>query len=999
MNGSSRSAALFCLWFLAGWVLPEVAAGGDPGFVTRVWVRENGLPQNKVSAVLQTRDGYLWIGTYNGLARFDGVRFVCYDSGNTPELADSVVTSLFEDKDGAIWIGHETGEVTVYTQGHFQPAAMSVRWAKKKILDIGADESGDIWLCNEDGLLARVRDGRILDPESGVETNLVEMTRSRAGTIWVARAGRVSLLQHGEILPLDFTAGGTNTTITAIGASRDGGLWMMVDRRLQKWKQGGWMEDRGVAPSDGLLKLVESREGTLWGTTSDHGLVLVFRDEEVLRFNRANGFCSDWIIALCEDREGNFWAGTGGNGLAMLRESIVQTPAPPDAWQGRAILSVCFDRQNALWVATEGAGLYRAQNETWTNFSVAAGVANPYLWSVAEDVNGNLWAGSWGAGLFVRRGDHFETAPGLDGIVTPMPALFPSRQGGLWIGTTEGLLRYEATGNKTWFARDGISAKRDVRCILESSPGDVWFGTSGEGLFHLQNGALKQFRKADGLPSDFVRCLRADEHGTLWLGTSDGLCRFKDHRFATLNTRQGLYDNVVCDVEDDGRGFFWISSYNGIFRVSQAELQACADGSLGSVHCLAFGTADGLPTLEATSGGCKTADGKLWFPTGRGLVVIDPQDVRTNRLAPPVLIEGLLVDNQPVAELNAPSSLKISPGRHRFEFQYTALSFAAPEKVRFRHRLDDLELDWNKADSQRTAEYPYIPPGIYTFHVIACNNDGVWNETGAALAFTVLPYFWQTAWFHVLGGVLTVLVASAAVWFDTRRRMHRKLELLERQQAVERERTRIAKDIHDDLGASLTRINLLSQTARRDTADPPQTVKSLDQICATARQLTRALDEIVWAVDPQHDTLDSLASYLDKLVHEALGDSGIRCRLDFPMQLPAWPVTAEVRHNLFLAFKEALHNVLKHSAATEVRITFRLEPVAITMTIADNGRGFEPAVLTGPGENGSRSRSRLNGLLNMRKRLEEVGGSCDIQTQPGQGTQVTFFLPLKEMTP
>jgi len=382
---------------------------------------------------------------------------------------------------------------------------------------------------------------------------------------------------------------------------------------------------------------------------------------------------------------------------------------------------------------------------------------------------------------------------------------------------------------------------------------------------------------------------------------------------------------------------------------------------------------------------------------GRGLVVIDPQDAKTNRMAPPVLMEGLLVDNQPVDGLNLSSPLKISPGRHRFEFQYTALSFITPEKVRFRHRLEGLETDWNDAGANRTADYPYIPPGNYTFHVIACNNDGVWNETGAEIAFTVLPYFWQTTWFYVLGGVVMVVAASGVVWFDTRRRMRRKVELLERQQAVERERTRIAKDIHDDLGASLTRINLLSQTARRDMTDPPQTAKNLDQICTTARQLTRAMDEIVWAVDPQHDTLDSLASYLGKLIHEVLGDSGIRCRLDFPMNLPAWPVTAEVRHNLFLAFKEALHNVLKHSAATEVKVAFTLEPAAITVSIADNGHGFDPAVLGDLAANGSQSRPRLNGLLNMRKRLQEIGGRCEIQTQPGQGTQVKFFFPMKEM--
>jgi ligand-binding sensor domain-containing protein/signal transduction histidine kinase len=998
-NRSFRMRWCGCLWFMTGLVLGGQAAWGASNFVSRVWLRENGLPQNKVSAVIQSHDGYLWIGTYNGLARFDGVRFVCYDSGNTPELGDSQVTSLFEDKDGTLWIGHGTGGVTIYAQEHFRPAGEAVHWAREKILDIGADEAGDVWLFNEAGLLARVRDGLVLTPESGRETNVVEMTRSARGTIWVGRAGRVSVLHEGQVTPLAFDLSWTNQTVSAIGASRDGGLWMTVGGHLRKWKDGAWTEDRGLVPlgESPLLKLIESRNGTLLGATSDHGFALIFPDGQVSKFNRATGFSSNWVIDLCEDREGNFWAGTGGGGLALIRESSVQTFAPPDEWQGRAVMSVCFDRENAMWVGTEGAGLYRYQGGTWTNFTRDAGIANPYVWSLAEDINGNLWAGSWGAGLFLRRGDRFERAPEMTEITTPMPALFPSRQGGLWIGTTEGLLRYDAARNKTWYARDGVSAKRDVRCVIESRSGNVWFGTAGEGLFCLEAGRLKHFRKADGLPDDYVRSLCEDETGAIWIGTSDGLCRFKDNHFSVINTRQGLFDNVICDIEDDGRGFFWMSSYSGIFRVSKTELQQCVDGKLVSVYSLAFGMNDGMPTLEATGGGCRSADGKLWFPTGRGLVAIDPKGAKANPLPPPVLIEGLLVDNQPLAGLALASRLKIPPGRHRFEFQYTGLSFVAPEKVRFKYRLDKLDADWIDAGTKRTADFPYIPPGNYTFRVTACNNDGVWNDAGTSLLLTVLPYFWQTLWFRVLGLSGTVLLSSAGVWYGTRRRMRRKLEILEHQRAVEQERARIAKDIHDDLGASLTRINLLSQSVRRDTDDPSQTIKNLDQICTTARQLTRTMDEIVWAVDPQHDTLDSLANYFSKLIHELLGASGIRCRLDFPVQLPAWPLTAEVRHNLFLAFKEALHNVLKHSAATEVRISFALEPAAVAVSITDNGRGFDPTVLAETAPNGGQPRLRLNGVVNMRKRLQEIGGHCEIKSKRGRGTQVTFYLPVKEV--
>jgi signal transduction histidine kinase/ligand-binding sensor domain-containing protein len=986
---------VFWSWLFAVFLLfAGEKSVANPHFVTRFWSRENGLAENKVSAVLQSQDGYLWVGTYNGLARFDGVRFMNFDSGNTPEMADSVVTSLFEDKEGALWIGHETGEVTLFDHGKFRPAETAARWARKKILGIGADEEGDIWFCNEDGLLARARDGTVLSPESGWRTNLVEFTRSSRGAIWINRAGRVSRLQRGTLAPLDFTAGDTNTSVEAVGASGDGGVWVLADDRLRKWK-AGWTEDLGATPAGEapFIKLVECAKGTLLGATSDQGLFLIFPDRKCLQFSRSTGFTADWVMDAQQDREGNIWAGTGGGGLAMIRESNIETPVPPDAWQGRAVLSVGFDRDAALWVGTEGAGLYRFQNGIWTNFNSTAGLGNVYIWSLAQDISGDLWAGSWSGGLFVRRGDHFENAPGLEHFLTPMPALCASRDGGLWIGTTEGLLRYEH-GRKTWFGQDAGPARRDVRCILEDHLGDVWFGTAGEGLFQLKNGALEQFGRKDGLSSDFIRCLREDGTNGLWIGTSGGLVRLRENRFSVICEQQGLPHNVICDIEDDGHGYFWMSSYSGIFQVSQSELRQCADGKIPAVHCLSLSAGDGLPSLEATGAGCRSADGKLWFPTCRGLVAIDPQGARTNMLVPPVIIEGVFVDNQRLANLSGDLPVQIPPGNHRFQFEYTGLSFAAPEKVRFRYRLDPLNPDWTDAGGRRMADFPYIPPGDYTFRVMACNNDGVWNEEGASLAVTVLPHFWQTAWFRVSGALMTILAASAVAWFETRRRMRRKLEILERQRAVERERTRIAKDIHDDLGASLTRINLLSQSTRRSLDNHPQTERNLDQICTTARQLTRSMDEIVWAVDPQHDTLESLAGYLAKLIHEVLRDSGIRCRLDFPLQLPEWPLTAEMRHNLFLAFKEALHNIVKHSGASEVQVAFVSEAAAFTLKVADNGCGFDAAAASEPALVNGELVPRRNGLINMRQRLEEIGGSCEIQSERGGGTQVVFFLPV-----
>jgi signal transduction histidine kinase/ligand-binding sensor domain-containing protein len=979
------------------------SATAAPNYFTRTWQVEQGLPQNKVTAVVQTRDGHLWVGTYNGLARFDGVRFTVFDDHDTPELRGSRITSLYEAGDGTLWIGAESGDVSQYKDGHFAAVPLRANWSGGKIYEISSDEAGDVWLMNETGELARVRDGQVLTPSAGVIGKVVALTRSASGQIWVDCEGRVSLLKQGQLLPVEFAATTSETYpyIQGIAASRGGGLWVACDGSIKKWRDGQWVADLGAAPwgRRALTRLMEAKNGTLVGGNSDYGICLVFPGQTnaaFLHFDHANGLPSDWVISLSEDREKNLWCGTGA-GLVVIRPNNLETISPPDKWKGCPVLSVLPAPDGALWIGTEGAGLYRLQNGGWTNFYPDQGIPNPYVWSLAADSAGRIWAGTWRGGLYAQKDDSFDIAPGLEDFRPPIPALLFLGDG-LWIGTTSGALRYQ---NEKLEPFNEIAGKPfgDVRAIARDKSGAMWFGTAGGGLVRLQNGSFQRFKKNDGLSSDFIECLHFADDGALWIGTfGGGLCRFKDGKFAVIKREQGLPNGIIGHIEADGRGFLWMSSYGGILRANETDLNRCADGQLAEVSFLNYGINDGLPTLECSEGlqlaGGKTADGRLWFPTAKGLVAVDPADVKMNPLPPPVCIEEMRVDDKKFADGNAAGPVKIPPGRHRIEFEYTGLSFVAPEKVRFKCRLEGFEPDWANVGAKRVATYNYIPPGNYSFQVAACNNDGVWNEAGAALIFEVLPYFWQTTWFRVLGGLATMLAAGGAVWLDTRRRMRRRLERAERQRDIERERSRIAKDIHDDLGASLTRIAMLSQSDRGEMQLPEPMTKNLDRIFATARELTRAMDEIVWAVSPRHDRLDSLASYLSRFAYEYLSVAEIRCRLDLPLHLPTLPVTAEVRHNLFLAFKEALHNIVKHAAANEVRVELKLEAAQLALHVADDGRGFDPAT---PAD-GHAAAGRIacgNGLANMQRRLVDIGGVCEIRSEPGRGTMVTFTVPLR----
>ena len=998
---------ILALVFLGGGMLSSFSA--TPNYLIRSWQSESGLPQNKVTAVVQAYDGYLWVGTYSGLARFDGVRFTVFDENNTPEIPSSRVTSLFEAADSTLWIGDESGHVTQYKDGKFRAVPFYAKWSGGKIHGIASDESGDIWLLNEFGQLARVRDGLVLNPESGPVAKMMDLTRSAGGTIWIARAGRVSVLEKAALHSIDLRESVTNDYVQGIAASHGGGLWVANNGHIRKWRDGQWIEDLGNAPWSNapLTRLMETSSGVLAAGTSGHGLYLVFPDNpgNTLHFDRASGFPSDWVISLCEDRERNLWAGIGGGGLVLLRPSNIQTISPPDQWQGRALLSVCPGRQGALWIGTEGAGLYRFQSNSWTNFGyviTGRGIRNPYVWSLAEDMDGRLWVGTWGGGLFLRDGDNFDFAPGMGNISPPMAALLPAHNGDLWIGTEEGLLRYQH-GQTTWFQGTNGQVLREVRTIAEDNDHlAVWFGMAGSGLACLENNGIRQFRKADGLSSDFIECLHFDKNGALWIGTfGGGLNRYKNGRFSVINSRQGLPNSVIGDIEEDGLGYFWMSSHDGIFRASEAELNRCADGEIDEVSWLTYGVNDGLPTIECSEGlqpaGCRTADGRLWFPTSKGLVSVDPQNVKTNQWPPPVVIESVRVDDQMVLGNNGAGTFTIPPGRHRVEFQYTGLSFVAPEKVRFKYRLAKLDTKWLDAGTRRTVNYNYIPPGEYTFQVIACNSDGFWNDSGASLDFAVRPFFWQTLWFRLTALSVLIAASSGAVWFDTRRRMRRKLERLERQRDIERERARIARDIHDDLGAHLTRITMISATVLEDIRRPEKAAVGINQIYDAANEMTRSMDEIVWAVNPRHDTLESLASYLEKFAQDLLATAGIRCRLDMPVHFPEWGLTSEVRHNLFLAFKEALHNVVKHAAASEVSIRLVVGEAFFELEVEDNGAGFSPVKNALNFYENQNRRSSGNGLENMVRRLTAIGGTCEIHSQPGSGTKVSFRIQLKTL--
>lgn len=989
---------VFGLSALAAMGLP--AAGAD--YLPAVWGVEEGLPQQVVAAVVQTSGGDLWCGTFNGLARFDGVSFSVFDEHSAQAIPGRGVTALYEDRAGVLWVGMDTGSVARVVNRVPVPTPDPGFRGGRSVMGFGEDRAGDLWVLWMDGTVARWRDG--LHFPAGTDVDLSEaelaLVNDGSGDLWLVHRQGFSQVTPEGMRPAACGIRENQGRLHRTAAARAGGMWVVAEEKLRRWQSGHWVEDLGPAPWDAdapggvwfVSCLKESRDGRLLAGLLQGGVAIGRPGGVFTRYGRHRGLPQEWIRCLTEDREGNFWLGTGGGGLVALRQARVRMLELESGLSRHAVRSLTPAASGAVWAATEGGGLHLIDGNRGEHHPLAENSSSLYVWSVAEQADGRVWAGTWGSGLFVREGTgSFHPAPGWPVDRGAVMLLHPAGDGTLWAGGAGGLARLKS-GAGAWEFQDEkgrVFAPGGQRSIATDASGGLWVGLGDGRLVHRTGDVTTLYDRRHGLPSDAVSAVVPLRDGTVWLGTiGGGLVRFRGGRASILTTAHGLPHNVISQLLPVLPDHLWAGTYRGICRLSLAELEACADGRQARVEPLTLGRTDGLSTLECVSGGqpgaCAAADGRLLFPTNHGIASIRPSDITLNPLPPPVVLESLRVDGRPVA---AGTDLPVlGPGVGGVALAYTALSFTAPDRVRFRTWLEGLEPDWQEPVSERVATYRYLPPGLYTFHVMACNNDSVWNREGASLTFKILPHFWETAWFLTLGGLVSAGATGGLVWWGAKRRNAARLAEVERLHALERERARIARDIHDDLGSGLTRIMLLSQSARTELPAGSPAAAELENVCLAAEHLTKTMDEIVWAVDPRHDSLDSLVGYVGSTAQEYLKAANLRFRLEAPDHPPPWILSADCRHGLFLAFKEALHNIIRHARASTVHVRFETAGCHFTLTVEDDGGGF-PAHHPAPRPGGGR------GLANMRERLAEIGGTCTVDSNPGQGTRITFTVP------
>ncbi len=966
----------------------EAPRANDSTFSTnrlRQWTADDGLPQADVHCLLQSRGGYLWVGTMGGLVRFDGKAFVPVPLN---PLRSVFCLALAEDPSGAIWVGTTDGlarlagnnVTTLTTQDGLLDNRIEALWSSPSgAIWIGTGRGLNIWL--QDKLTAPELKGR-----DKHEREILSFHQERKDRLWIV-GGNVGYVDprsaDGQALNYHTIPDLPVSQARRVASDPSGSLWFGGKEEMWRWKEGG-------------AAMLVSRDN-VWALAADStGNVVVGTDAGVNLYSQSATLLLQHdrrVSSLLYDGHGDLWIG-GVSGLFEIPNTPLR-PVPAvvsdgdlDTW------SIYAARDGTVWVGTEGGlrairdGISRRYSFWKPSWPPTYGIT-----CIGESTGGEIWAGNRNGFLFrlydrlegeFRKVEIFRFYPEDTGSICSISATSDS---GIWLNCERGVLQGLGGQVKNRGKELGLPSVTFLS-TFEAHDGTVWFGTDKNGLFCLEKNGLRASRPPESLSSDGAVVRVEDELGAFWILRRRGLSRLKNGRLSNIASGQGLYSENILDMLDDGSGNYWFSSLQGIFRTSKSELNEVADGTKASLQCVVYGLPDGAPSLEGNATGlpnsCRDNNGMLWFPTTKGPVTVDPKKAAANDEPPGVFIEQVRANTnnlltQP-CHSNSPRVVRIPPGEGRgLVFHYTALEFNAPEKVRFKYRLEGYDADWIEAQSQRVALYAAVPPGSYVFRVKACSRRGVWNEAGAAFAFRLEPFFYQTKSFWI--SLTAVLISGAGLMVRYRFQTQRRILALEQTASLARERERIARDLHDEFGANLTRVALLTEAARSE-----RNASGLDRLGEMCREMLDGVGELVWATNPKYDDLRSMTAYFRSYSGKFLSETGIACDFSAELDSPNAVVTPEFRRQLFLILKEALNNVAKHSRARKVQVRVLAEGGKLDLRIADDGIGCLC----------DEKPDFHHGLDNLRARAEMLGGRLSVESALGKGFEVRATVNLSD---
>lgn len=940
------------------------------------WREPEGFAQSRVRAIVQTRDGYIWLGTDGGLVRFNGESFTAF-TVQSGALKDNEVWALQEDDEGGLWIGTYGGGLTLFKEGRFRTFTTSDGLPDDVVMALASDHQGNIWMITPQGLGREFRGvfARISSESVDVRVTAV-CASSTEGVVAATRKG-VYRVTGSRLDSLPMAPAPPSAQPGNLLCGSDGSVWIGYSNDLIEQRRGGFSATFGHARNAGghTSRLYEDPRGGIWAIQGKRITKLEKGSFETVPVEGEAGGLAN-VYTLCMDREGGVWVGLQSNGLARLRTRQLSTVSIEDGLPDDRTRAVFEDSRGDIWIGTAD-GLARHHDGHFTNWTEANGSRLGDVRSIAEDSSGQIWV-SAGKELMVIAGGRLVPAPGWT-AAAEIEVLYKDAEGRLWIGTDgAGLFDYSGGAFRNYRTENGLGSNQ-VRAIMGDRTGALWISTFGSGLSKYSNGKFSIVTTSSGLAGNRVVAMHEDEEGALWFATRRGLSRLKDGKFFTWTSESGLLSDFVYAVVDDGHGNFWFSSAQGLFKVSKQELRGFAGGQVKKVTSVAYGERDGMKTRAGNLGNqpvaLKTADGQLLFTSMKGLVVVEPDRIVPNTTyVAPVYIEKVIVNKK---EQPPDRYAQLPAGGGEIEIHYAALSYSAPEKVRFRYRLEGFDPDWIDAAGRRFTYYANLSPGGYRFRVVAGKVDGAWNEAGATFSFYLKPPFYRTWLFGGLVMFSVTLLAAALYWLRMR-------GLRARYSAVLAERNRISRDIHDTLSQNLAGIALQLDAVHMHLPDVQSDLRErLDEACNLTRySLAEARRAIA---DLRSDELEcpELAAALPEIAQRLA--AALQTRIEVigaPRKLnPA------MERNLLRIFQEALTNAVKHAHARSVDVELKFAPHCLALRIRDDGRGFDPESLNPAG-------SGHYGLIGMRERAERIGGHLTLNSRPGEGTELLVEVPI-----
>lgn len=982
------------------------------------WTTENGLPQNTISGLVQTRDGYIWLGTSDGLVRFDGVRFTVFNKANSANFPNNRLSFLEQDRSGRLWCVTEDGVVFYYQNGAFtivKPQNDSYFGMSGGVVDDGAG-SMLVW-SNKLRRAYQYRGGVLVPFElPGIPVQAAPLGPDRDGALWFSLQYQLFQYRDGQVRTFTIP-GPAPTALTDVWVDRTGSIWMardFEDKSVYRYRHGRLSEVR--LPLNRIWSVTEDRFGNIWFGSYNGGIARLDASKvdvddpqlEDFQYFRAdsgsNSLPSNQCLIVIGDREGGVWTATE-KGLARFTPQVVRLFSRLDGMAEDNVYPILEDRAGAIWLGAWQTSLMKFSDGKFS--TELRQDSSPFYSSLYEDPSGGIWFGNL-QGLF-----QFENGKAIDrtaelGLPSPVlvSVVMTDNAGRRWAGTNFGLSRFENGRARVFNVKDGLP-EDFVDALLQTRDGRLWIGTRG-GVAVADPAAASpdftRYTESEGLAGNNTRSFYEDADGVVWIGSYEGgITRVKDGRLSRITMNDGLFSNGVFCFLEDKHGWIWMNSNQGIFRARRQELNDFADGKIKSVTSIAYGRQDGLVSVEGNGGrqpaGIKARDGRLWFPMARGIAMVDPDAVITNPMPPPVLIESVSIDRHAVANdifqaaIHDPNqTIVMAPGQVNLEIQYTGLSLIASNEVKFKYKLEGLDSDWTDAGRRRTAYFSFIPPGTYTFRVIAANRDGVWNETGAVIKIVVKPHFYRTWWFFTLLALGFVGIAVAVYRYRvTQLKREREQQFAFTRQLIakqEDERKRIAGELHDSLGQRLIIIkNLALMHLALDTKKDGNIKDLSDETSAAIAEVK----EISYNLRPYQLDRIGMTKAIEGLVSKISGASPIEFFVDVAPIDDFFDKDAEI--NFYRIVQESLNNMVKYSAATRASITVEREGDRLELTIRDDGKGFDAAALMR-----ADSKARGFGLIGIVERAQFLGSTPVIQSAPGQGTMIKLIVDRKAAT-